>query len=164
MLVAARYRELERLMAIEQAKELGFEDLETARDLLAPPDLTQAREYVSSRAVWCPPAWFLLILSTCCWWCFARRMLEELIDVLKAKGVPNVVPELLPKGMKWRDVLAFVQKYPRTHLPISNDHVRLTDRKLILSLLRVQSTPTSSAWASWPLMPLRPWCVKLYLH
>jgi hypothetical protein len=52
-LVAARYRELERLMAIEQAKELGFDDLETARDLLAPPDLTQAREYVSSR-VWCP--------------------------------------------------------------------------------------------------------------
>jgi hypothetical protein len=82
---AARYRELERLMAIEQAKELGFDDLETARDLLAPPDLTQARE----------------------------RMLEELIDVLKAKGVPNVVPELLPKGMKWRDVLAFVHKYPQ---------------------------------------------------
>ena len=41
-----RYRELERLMAIEQAKELGFEDLQTARDLLAPPNLSQAREYV----------------------------------------------------------------------------------------------------------------------
>lgn len=79
-------------------------------------------------------AWFLLILSTCWWWCFARRMLEELIDVLKAKGVPNVVPELLPKGMKWRDVLAFVHKYPRTHLPISNDRVRLKYRKLTRSL------------------------------
>jgi hypothetical protein len=44
--------------------------------------------------------------------------------VLKAKGVPNVVPELLPKGMKWRDVLAFVHKYPRTHLPIRNDRAR----------------------------------------
>jgi hypothetical protein len=33
-------------MAIEQAKELGFEDLQTARDLLAPPNLSQAREYV----------------------------------------------------------------------------------------------------------------------
>jgi len=82
---AARYRELERLMAIEQAKELGFDDLETARDLLAPPDLSQARE----------------------------RMLEELIDVLKTKGIPNVVPELLPKGMKWQDVLAFVHKHPQ---------------------------------------------------
>ncbi len=76
--------------------------------------------------------WFLLILSTCCWLCFARRMLEELIDVLKAKGVPNVVPELLPKGMKWRDVLAFVQKYPRTHLPIRNDRVRSKTNSLSL--------------------------------
>jgi len=72
-------------MAIGQAKELGFEDLQTARDLLAPPNLSQARE----------------------------RMLDELIEVLKLKGIPNVVPELLPKGMKWRDVLAFIQKHPQ---------------------------------------------------
>jgi hypothetical protein len=44
-------------------------------------------------------------------------MLDELIEVLKLKGIPNVVPELLPKGMKWRDVLAFVQKHPRTPAP-----------------------------------------------
>lgn len=40
-----RYRDLERLLAIEQAEENGFDQLETARDLLIPPDFSLAREY-----------------------------------------------------------------------------------------------------------------------
>lgn len=81
--VEQRYRDLERVVAIEQAKEMGFDGLETARDMLVPPDLSQAREYSS-----------LLIITrmkNSQYPSLRRRMLEELIDLLKLKVLQNCI-------------------------------------------------------------------------
>jgi len=77
-----RYRELERRMAMEQMKEIGVEELQTAQDFVDPDNLVKAR----------------------------ARTLEEVIELLKLKGIPFLVPELVPKGMSWSELLEFVHK------------------------------------------------------